>query len=211
MLPVILLSAVCAAQSVREYGDWSYQPYARPQFGLSTWTSGGTTRSATSLGAQVGIRFWEQKKRRPRIEGISRASGSYLLSNGADGLDVRVGAFAGPAWKKLRVQTGPDVYWNRYTWGNVTLDPTTGLAWPVQASTRLKGISLLAGLQPSFFLSSERDSVDWSEESLPGFGDEFTYFGAVGVSLGSLRFNVSLTQTITAYGSDRSLGLGVRL
>ncbi|MFT4980137.1 MAG: hypothetical protein ACI8S6_006049 [Myxococcota bacterium] len=208
MLTMIVLSSVGLAEQSE---DWGTQPFLRPQAGLSSWSSSsGQTSTALNLGAQAGLRFWQKQQKRPRIQGLTRAAGTYLLS-GATGIDLRVGAFAGPAWDKIRLQTGPDLYWNQYNWGGETLPSTLGLAWPVQAMTTVKGVSLTAGVQPAFFLQSERASVDWSQESIPGIGDECTYFAAAGLSLSSLRLNVSLSQTVTAYGSQRGIGFGVRL
>lgn len=209
MLTTILLGTLSLAQA-QDTGSWGTKPFIRPEAGISSWSSGGTTATAVDLGAQAGVRFWQKKADDPSIQGLTRVRGSYLLGT-ASGVDVRVGAFAGPAWKNIRLQTGPDVYWNRYDWGAVELDPTLGLAWPVQAFSRLGPLGLTIGAQPSFFLSSDRRSVDWSEQSVPGIGDECTYFATAAIQAASLRLSISLTQTITAYGTQRGLGVGFRL
>jgi hypothetical protein len=210
MLAFLLMSTMATAQETQTAGDWRYQPFFRPQAGLSAWSGEAGTTTALNLGAQAGVRFKHKDRQNPGIQGVARARGTYLVSS-AQGIDVRTGVFAGPAWERLRLQTGPDLFWNTYDWGFVELEPTLGLAWPVLALTNLGGVALSAGLQPSVFLRSDRASVDWSEQSVPGFGDEMTYFGSAGVALGSLRVNLSLSLTVTAYGMDRGLGFGIRI
>lgn len=191
---------------------WAFNPFFKPEAGASAWTSSsGATSTALSLGAQAGLAFWQTQRKRPRIEGLTRVRGAQLFGSGATGTDLRLGAFAGPAWGKIRLQTGPDVYWNRYQWGTVTLDPTTGLAWPLQATADIEVLKVTAGIEPSFFLSSSRPSVDWDTQEFPGFGDEFTWFlgGTVGTKVAGI--NVTYAQTFTAFGVQRGFGVGLRV
>ena len=221
VLSLLLLLAPSAARAQADDGagpggntqeDWKFRPFFKPEGGLSAWTSSsGQTSTAVSLGAQAGLYFWQTQRKRPRIEGLTRARGVQLFGSGATGTELRLGAFAGPAWGKVRLQTGPDIYWDRYQWGAVTLAPTTGLAWPVQATASLSALTLLAGVEPSFFLRSERPSVDWDTQDGFGFGDEFTWFvgGNVGTNVAGL--NVTYSQTTTAFGVQRGFGVGVRV
>lgn len=210
MLMALVFSTAALAQSATELGNWHVSPFLRPQGSLSSWNDGNGSRTALQVGAQAGVNFREKADDLPRIRGQARVMGNALV-NAASGVDVRAGVFAGPSWQQVRLQTGPDVYWNQYDWGNVVLPSTLGLAWPVQALTQWNGLSLSAGIQPSFFLRSERESVDWSEQTLPGFGDEMTVFATVATALGGLRLNVSASQTTTAYGTQRGLGFGFRI
>jgi hypothetical protein len=191
--------------------SWGSEPYLRPQAGLSAWAgSGGGTSTALNLGAVGGMYYWQNASRSPILQGQARASGVKVFGSGVSGTDVHVGNFIGPSWSSLMLQTGPDVFWNEYQWGATELAPTLGLGWPLVASTGLGALEISAGVEPAWFISSQRPSVDWSEASVPGFGDEFTYTAGGGVSLDPMRLSVSYRYTVTAFGAQKGLGVGLK-
>ena len=79
------------------------------------------------------------------------------------------------------------------------------------ASSGLGAVSVSAGVEPAWFISSERPSVDWSSQSLPGLGDEFTYSVGAGVSIEPARLSLSYRHTVTAFGAQKGLGVGLKL
>ncbi len=203
---MLVLSAMAGDQS------WGTESYLRPQGGLSAWagSSGGAT-TALNVGAVGGMYYWQNASRAPIIQGQARALGAKVFGSGVSGTDIHVGNFIGPSWSALMLQTGPDVFWNEYQFGATTLAPTLGLGWPLMASTGLEAVSLSAGIEPAWFISSERPSVDWSSQSLPGFGDEFTYSVGAGISVSPARLSLSYRHTITAFGAQKGLGVGLKL
>jgi len=189
-------------------GKWAKRPYLKPVIGLSTFSSGGSVSSAVSLGAEGGLRYWQKDRDGLYWTGKLRARGAYLLGTGdTTGTDLRIGNFIGPRFKILGLQTGPDVFWNQYTWDGVVLDPTTGLGWPVMASISLTPVYLNAGVEPAWYLSGRREAVDWDSARTFGFGDEFTVFGGVGLGLGPVGIGVSASRTETFYGTRFGYGV----
>ncbi len=205
MIP--LLSAAALAGSP----TWEVEPFLRPEAGLSVWAGSSGSTTAISLGAVGGANYWQSGKPLPLLQGTARVRGAKVFGSGASGTDVRVGNFIGPAWKSVVIQTGPDVFWSEYQWGLTTLEPALGLAWPARVGTGLGPLSVTVGVEPAWFLSSERAAVDWSAQSLPGFGDELTYMSSVTLSLDPVRFSLSYTRTITAAGAQQGIGVGLKL
>lgn len=208
---MLALLAASAAWAAPENPDWDVKPFLRPEAGLSSWSSGQGSQTAVFLGAQAGLNVRQKTRQKPFIQGQTRIRGAQTFGTGASGTDIRLGAFAGPSWGIFRLQAGPDVFWNRFTWGDIELAPTTGVAVPVMALAGLKVVALSAGVEPAFFLSSDRPGVDWSEVDGFGFGDEFTYFAAAGIDVVAARVNVSYSRTQTAFGAQQGIGVGLRL
>ncbi|MEL6342351.1 MAG: hypothetical protein AAFV53_04415 [Myxococcota bacterium] len=193
---------------------WEMEPFFRPQAGLSSWASAsGNRRTALNVGAIAGSYFYQDRPNLPIIMGLGRVQASWLAFGGADisGSDVRVGVFAGPAWDRIRLRTGPDIYRDVYQWGLTTLAPTVGLSWPLSVSTGLGPIGLDAGIEPAFFLASDRPSVDWSQQDGFGFGDEFSYFIAGAIRGDGVNLGLSYSQTTTAFGVARGVGVNASL
>jgi len=191
---------------------WGTEPYLRPQAGLSAWAgASGATSTALNLGAVGGLYYWQNESRSPIVQGQARARGLKVFGNGVSGTDIRVGNFVGPSWSSLMVQTGPDIFWNEYQWGATELAPTVGVGLPLVASTGLGPISINAGIEPAWFIVSERPSVDWDTESMTGFGDEFTYSAGGGVNIDPMRLTVNYRYTVTAFGGQKGLGVGLKI
>ena len=191
---------------------YAFRPYFRPEGGASAWSStSGSTLIGISLGAQGGAYFWQKTGDRPRVEGLGRVRAAKLFGTGVNGTALSGGVFAGPGWKRLQATIGPDVFWNQYTWGSVELSPTLGVATPIQLSAQVTGLSLVGGVEPRFFISSDRPSVNWDTQDFNGIGDEFSWF--VGGVLGGrgASLNVSYSQTFTAYGIQRGFGVAMRV
>ena len=212
MLTPWLLTSLLTNTAQAEGPRWGSEPYLRPQAGLSAWAgASGSTSSAVNLGAVGGLYYWQEQTRSPLLQGQARLRGLKVFGSGVSGTDVRIGNFIGPSWSVLLLQTGPDVFWNEYQWGATDLAPSLGVGWPLTAATGLGVMSLNAGIEPAWFISSARPSVDWSSQSAPGFGDEFTYAVGGGLALDAMRVSLSYRHTITAFGAQKGLGVGLKI
>lgn len=192
--------------------QWDSSFYLRPRAGGAIYSSGGQTHSAISLGAQAGLRYTERKARDPRLFGHARVLGDYLTgSNDVSGLELRLGNFIGPWYGIVGAQTGPDVFWSRYRWGAVTLDPTLGLAWPVMGFVDIDVLQLFGGVEPAFYFNPDRARVDWSQTDAFGFGHEFTYMAGAALGSGGLQLSATWSYRITAFGPQQGIAVGFRL
>ena len=207
-----MLSLLLFMSADAEPAEWGSESYLRPQAGLSSWAGdAGGTGTAVNLGANAGMYYWQNESRSPILQGQARINGLKVFGGGVSGTDLRVGNFIGPSWSILMLQTGPDLYWNEYQWGTTTLDPTLGLGWPLVASTGLNAVSVYAGVEPAWFLSSQRPSVSWDGQPMPGIGDEFTYSVGGALTAAAMRLSFNYRYTLTAFGAQTGLGFGLKI
>jgi|GEM_PF-1005536 len=198
--------------------DWAHEFYARPALGGSTYTDAdGNASTAIALGGQGGVRYWQRKRKNPIYAGRSRVQVQYIAATTGDttGMEVKVGSFMGPQWlgpkrSYVGLSSGLDVFWNRYTFGEVTLDPTVGVGVPVIGSAGVKLIGMYAGFEPAWIANADR-RVDWSEQEYFGFGHQFSTFLGGQLNLGGTSVGVNYTRTITAYGVQQGYGLSMNL
>lgn len=198
-------------------GRWGQDFYARPSLGGSSYTSNdGTTSTAVALGGEAGVRYWQLKNKSPIYAGRTRALAHYIVSSGnATGMEVKVGSFMGPQWlgkggTYFGLSSGLDVFWNRYSYGDITLDPTVGVGVPFKAVTGMKIVGVYAGFEPAWIDNADR-RVDWSQQELFGFGHQFSTFMGGQVNLGPSSIGVGYTRTITAYGVQEGYGISMNL
>jgi hypothetical protein len=197
--------------------DWGHEFYARPAVGGSSYTGAdGTSTTAIAIGGQGGVRYWQKKRGNPIWAGRSRAQLQYIVSSGsATGMEVRVGSFMGPQWagpsqSYFGLSSGLDVFWNRYNFGDVALDPTVGVGMPFVASTGLKLVGVYAGFEPSWIANEDR-RVDWSDVDEFGFGHQFSTFVGGQLNLGGMGVGLNYTRTVTAYGVQQGYGVSFNL
>lgn len=189
---------------------WEGDFFARPEGGVVGWSDGTAagTVTAASVGGQAGYQYWRVGDPPPQWTGQTRVAGSWILSSGnASGLDARVGSFIGPRWKYVGLQGGPDLFWNRWQYGGVVLDPTVGLAVPITATATLDAVSILGGAEPAW-LSNEERRVDWDQTDALGFGHEFTWFAGVGISVQGVSLGVQYRYHIQASGVQQGFSFG---
>ncbi len=193
-------------------GPWKTAPFIRPALGATVFSYGSTTYTGVDLGAQGGLRYHQKRKMNElRFSGTTRVKGTYTVGSGVNGYDVRLGSFFGPSISVLGLQTGPDVFQNQYSYGSVFMDPTLGLAWPITLSAALGPVYLYGGPVPTWYLSGNRDQVDWASEDQFGFGHDFAWTAGASVDLGPVGLSVGYTHRITAYGPQKGFGLGFSL
>lgn len=191
--------------------EWDKQFHAKPLVGASMFSDGSALYTTIGLGGQAGFHFW-QKKPDPKIVGTSRLlAQGFLGGNGLNGYDVRLGAFAGPWYKVIGLRAGPDFFYNTFTFGPYTLGASPGVSIPVLALLDFDVINFHAGVEPAFFFSPTRATVDWSQEDTFGFGGEFTYLAGVGIDVKALGISLNYTDAVTAFGRQRGYGIGFRV
>lgn len=191
---------------------WQTEPYLTPEIGASAYSSGGETSTAVTVGGQAGIRYLRVDRDRPWLTGKTRLAGAYMISGGGTGYDVRLGSFIGPQWESVNLQVGPDVFYNQYQWGDVSLEPTIGVGVPATATRSADVFTVYGGVEPAWLANEDR-RVDWdaTDAVLPGFGHEFTYRAGVGIAASFASLSLSYQYKITAYGIEQGFGVGIKL
>jgi len=197
--------------------DWGHEFYARPAIGGSTYTgTDGTSTTAIALGGQGGVRYWQRKRSNPIWAGRTRAQVQYIVSSGsATGMEVKVGSFMGPQWlgpgkTYFGLSSGLDVFWNRYTFAGVALDPTVGVGMPYIAHVGAGPLGIYGGFEPAYIFNEDR-RVDWSEVDEFGFGHQFSTFVGGQVKLNQMSIGLNYTRTITAGGVHQGYGISMNL
>lgn len=188
-------------------GEWMTRPWLRPSGGATSWNNGETTVTAFAVGGNAGLDYWQRQRKVPRLVGQARVGGSYMAAGGnATGYEVRFGNFLGPQWKYGGLSFGPDVFYNQWTYAGTVLPATTGVATPLVLNGRLEVFTAHVGIEPSWYVSGNRQQTDWQEAEGFGFGHEFAYLGGVGVNVQGLHLGVHGRRSITAYGVQNSIG-----
>lgn len=191
--------------------EWDTQFHGKPVVGASLFSDGSQLYTTIGLGGQVGLHFW-QKQPDPKIVGTSRLlAQGFLGDQGLNGYDVRLGAFAGPWYKVVGLRAGPDFFYNAFNYGPYTLGASPGVSIPVLALLDFDVINFHAGVEPAFFFSPTRATVDWSQEDIFGFGGEFTYLAGVGINADGFGLSLNYTDAVTAFGRQRGYGVGFRV
>ena len=193
--------------------DWKHRFYARPLVSGSTYTDGaGNTTTAVGLGGEGGIRYRQVNQPFPRLRGRTRATGQYIVSTNANGMEVKVGSFMGPVWEYVGLESGLDISWDRYEWDGVPMEATVGYGIPFIATTGVSIVTVYAGFQPTF-LSNETRRVDWSETDEFGFGHQFSTFAGISLAIDDMNIGLGYTRTVSAAGGQAGVqqGYGITL
>ncbi len=192
--------------------EWRTRPYLQPVGGATSFSNGRTTTSSMYLGGQAGLLYRQVHKPFPRIKGNARVMGTYTFnSDDVRGTELRLGNFIGPQWKHVGVQTGPDLFRSAYQFGDTTLAPTAGLAWPAILTGRVQQFSVYGGAEPAWYVGDTRPGVDWSNTNAVGIGDEFSWLAGAGLQLGKVRVGVDYRRRTTAFGTDSVVGANVSM
>jgi hypothetical protein len=189
---------------------WKNELFARPVLGGSTYTStDGETTSALGLGGEGGIRYWEVRKPYPRLQGRTRLHAQYLISSGAaEGMEVKVGSFMGPTWKYIGLSSGLDVFWNRWVWNDVPLEPTVGIGVPAIVTLGVDRVGVYGGVEPAYIFNEDR-RVDWSKTDEFGFGHQFTVMTGVHLRIDKIVVGAGYSRTVTVNGVQQGYGLSL--
>ena len=190
---------------------WDTEWYAEPQGGIVGWSSGGSLTTAATLGGLAGYRYWRVGDPPPRWSGQTRVKAAYVLSSAnASGMEVRLGSFMGPNWKRVGIQAGPDLFWDQWAYGGTTLDPTLGLGVPAVVTLAVDPLTLWGGATPAWLSNPDR-RVDWSQTDAPGFGHEFTWSAGASIRIDTFTLGVQYAYHIQATGVQQGFSFGVGL
>jgi hypothetical protein len=189
------------------------RPQVRPLVGANVFApAGGDPIALIGVGAAATVPARMDRAGPVDIVGNARVSGQYFLgSSKSNGAEVQAGVFAGPQWQVLRLTLGPNVFWSRFQYGALSLDPVSGVGVPVIASANAKVVYAYGGLEPSWFVSGSRPGVDWSEADGFGFGDEYAWLAGGGINAGPIGLGVNWSRRATAFGPQQGVGFSVRL
>ena len=110
----IALSLLVSSATAGDSAWREPKPYVRPLLNASAVSVNGNFFAIASGGAVGGVRVRYKDKphwlSHTRLQGL----GSYGITSGSLGADVRLGSFIGPDGKVARLQMGPDVWFNGY-------------------------------------------------------------------------------------------------
>ena len=188
--------------------DWSFRPLVDPTLNLHTFDASGNRYYGVNVGGDLGVSY-AQNKSGLRLNGLTRARYIKTIGPNVDGEEIRLGSFMGPWFAVAGLQVGPDVVFSKYENPAVSMDPVVGLAVPASALIDLKILRLTGQAGPTFYVHGDREGVNWSQTSFPGFGDEFTYGAGATIDLFLISFSLSYVRRITGFGDEDVVGFGV--
>jgi hypothetical protein len=192
---------------------WQFgKPNVSPALSAVVYSDGGSVGALMGVGASVVLPFRQRVEQGPYWGGYSRAVGQVFVGPDLfNGYALRVGTFAGPRLGPLRVDVGPDFFSDTYVFGSVTLEPVMAMGLPATTYIDFQTLMFYGGVEPAFYFSDIRKSVDWGSEDLFGFGDEFTYRVGTAINVDKLGLSIGYTHRITGYGIQRGVSFGIRL
>ena len=196
-------------QEKEDRTKWKVRPHVDPTLNLHLFNTEDNLYVGANFGGAVGAKY-QQKKKGFRYQGLTRAQ--YVQTWGqATGQDIRVGSFFGPWWRIVGFQVGPDVFYNTYDNPGVNVDDVVGISTRAAAVVDLKVVNVTASIAPSFYVSGDREGVNWSQEEFPGVGDELTYSVGAGVDLWLIGLGLSYTSHMTSFGNESRIGFGISI
>ena len=193
-----------------ERTKWKVRPHVDPTLNLHLFNTEDNLYVGANFGGAVGAKY-QQKKKGFRYQGLTRAQYVQTWGPNISGQDIRLGSFIGPWWRIIGVQIGPDVFYNTYNNPGVDIDDVVGVSTRAAAVIDLKVVNVTASITPSFYVSGDREGVDWSQQEFPGVGDELMYSIGAGIDLWVIGFGVSYTSNTTSFGNESRVGFGVSI
>lgn len=101
--------------SVAGATDWGEpQPYVQPRLSASVVQINGIVVPQAVFGASGGMILVDRDKPHWLSHSRVSATGSYGLGSSSLGYDGRLGSFFGPDGRWVRLQSGPDIWFNGY-------------------------------------------------------------------------------------------------
>lgn len=190
-----------AARSTDDTGaaSWEVGPYWDRGLRFGGVSIGGASSLQAIAGVEGGLQYrWSAP---PRWTGRTRVAltGIYSLSSGSTGGGVALGSFIGPDGKRVRVQTGPDLWFDGYgTRSSLDyhLPWSPGVSWMNHALVKVVDQSgLLFGAHPGWVVVPERQS-----RNLPTWVHELTLFAGVHARLDVFSVTVGYQRAWTGAG-----------
>jgi len=201
---MIWLLAIAIAQA----GHWKDPRwYVDPILNGGAVSVNGVTYAQASGGLQGGFRSRYKGSDIPWMNHTrARGIGTYGITSGSLGADFRVGSFFGPAWKRVVLQHGPDLWYSGY---GSTASPDYRLNWS-------PGIDLFNGIRvkvaKGLFLNGEVVPAWAFAPARRGGGlwifDEFRTGASVTARVSKLSLTVGYTHRWNAAGEQGFVVLG---
>lgn len=181
----------------RKWLGWWWQPYVEPGGGVQIDTSNGNV-SAT-VGATVGTQYWKKK-----WLGDLHLGGSYTLGtdeNSLSGYAIELGNDFGRREKYWGAQIGVTGIYSGYSSssGDTVLDPSVGVAIPLELTVGPKKYYGFGGIAPAWYLDPGRR--EYGDNPKPFLGDELTWYVGAGLKVSWATAELAWTQTTTSAGS----------
>jgi hypothetical protein len=187
------------------------RPGIDPAVGAVLFPTGdGGMTGLVALGAQASLPFGQETQETVKWGGSVRAVGQVLVGPDLyNGYAARLGAFVGPSAGPARLRVGPDFFINQYVLAGLDTDPFSGIGLPLTLSLSGKGAGIYGGVEPAWYTSGGWPAVDWSNEDIFGFGDEFAYKVGGNISTSSFGLGLGYTHRITSFGVQRGVSVGI--
>lgn len=192
--------------SNKQQSAWRTEPYLEPAAGVRLYSQNGESNAVATLGGQAGMLYRGPARPVPQWRGDARVQAEFLAgAASADGIDtsqsmeLRAGNFIGPHWKVVGVESGLDLLWNQWTYGGQELAPSWGVEVPLFLRLHQKGLTGYLGVAAAY-MDTESRRVDWSEQSVPGFGHEFAYLAGAGGRVAGVNLGLQAEYRVTAAG-----------
>ena len=168
------------------------------------------------VGGAVGVKYKSKQKGLakvlPNMTGRTRVLYTQTVASEAQITDMRLGTFIGPKWGPAKIEIGVDgIRTTNALPDGYAQEPYMAVATPLNAIFDIKVVKVQAMVSPQFFLGGTRNSVDFSQKTLPGFGDEMEYGISGRVGLGPIGIGLSYSTRVTSFGNDTTIGVGIGL
>lgn len=202
---------IAAFATLAAAGQWKPQkPYVAPRLDGQLVLYDGAALVQARGGADLGLLvryaedpFWLSHTRL----GLTGILGLTTFHYGGD---ARLGSFFGPDWELLRIQLGPDVWYNGY--GDPTANDDLYLPWspgldlPLTVEiAREESLSLLTAAIPGWAFSPARSTTTLDVV------DEFTALAALSLALPKFGLTAGYQRTWNAAGVTEGLILSFGL
>ncbi|MBX2798218.1 MAG: hypothetical protein KTR31_11125 [Myxococcales bacterium] len=188
-----------AAASLAQAQAWS-EPrlYARPLANVSFVVVNGETLTQGTAGVSGGVFLRHSESPHWLSHTRAQVAGTVGLPTGSLGADVRLGSFIGPDTRFVRLQVGPDVWFNGYGTAqsiDYHLPYTLGLDLSSVLTLRAtEHLQLIGEVTPGWTLAARRRAPDL------GPLHELTTTVMVALRTSWMRLNVGYTRRNLAFG-----------
>ena len=187
----------------------NYGLLVKPILSTHTFTTNDDVYWGAKYGGALGVKY-AQDKRGLKLMGQTRAQYVQTWAPKASGEELRVGSFIGPWWRIVGLQVGADWLQQEYVNPTVTMSKAQGVHPQISGMVDLRLIHLSASAGPIFYVSGDRQSVNWTTtDKFGGIGDEFAYTIQTGIDLLLMNFGINYQNRHTAYGTEEIFGISV--
>ncbi len=193
---------LAADEDVKGTGNTEFRFGIQPIFGLGTWNDGrGNTFTNFRLGLNANARLFSTNRFGWVAMGYTQFE--YMFGSSRNGWDFMFGARGGAKLAFFSILTGAEFWGNGLVLGTRDYGQAWLLGVPVLGIFDFRFVEIWGGLTPAWFINNPdgRQSTDWSESRVKGFGDEMEYLGGIRFSVAFLRIGVGVRSRTGSYGT----------